>query len=151
MSFVNTLGKNPVAPARERGLKYDVSAKNSIFRLVAPARERGLKFGLIMLVYTIPNVAPARERGLKLLLIIISYLMLLVAPARERGLKLKYSIHQRRFVDGRSREGAWIEIFRDRYYISAGVGRSREGAWIEIACGEYGDNTYRSLPRGSVD
>ena len=55
-----------------------------------------------------------------------------VAPVRERGLK---SIHFKNAVvesTGRSREGAWIEIYMavDKYDTS--TCRSREGAWIEI-------------------
>ena len=33
---------------------------------------------------------------------------------------------------GRSREGAWIEIFVTIYAMFVALGRSREGAWIEI-------------------
>ena len=33
---------------------------------------------------------------------------------------------------GRSREGAWIEIFLRSQILPVGDGRSREGAWIEI-------------------
>ena len=34
--------------------------------------------------------------------------------------------------DGRSREGAWIEIMQSAHMIRTCLGRSREGAWIEI-------------------
>ena len=37
----------PVAPARERGLKWKISALTAGYNLVAPARERGLKFVLL--------------------------------------------------------------------------------------------------------
>ena len=36
--------------------------------------------------------------------------VLLVAPARERGLKLEKLLEERYPAEGRSREGAWIEI-----------------------------------------
>ena len=59
-----------------------------------------------------------------------------VAPVRERGLKLLYASVPRR-SSGRSRKGAWIEIFA---YMCAHISnkrRSRKGAWIEIVatCG----------------
>ena len=34
--------------------------------------------------------------------------------------------------DGRSREGAWIEMLIARTLSAIGESRSREGAWIEI-------------------
>ena len=39
-----TLTTTPVAPARERGLKYEDVAGISVDYQVAPARERGLKY-----------------------------------------------------------------------------------------------------------
>ena len=103
-----------------------------------------------------------------------SELLLLVAPARERG--LKSAAVRRRWLAayGRSREGAWIEIYihfctnkkstvapaRERglkfpiafYFFSSVIRRSREGAWIEILSlhVDYQDR-QESLPRGSVD
>ena len=37
-------------------------------------------------------------------------------------------------ADGRSREGAWIEINLQYVTAKKATGRSREGAWIEIFC-----------------
>ena len=34
---------------------------------------------------------------------------------------------------GRSRKGAWIEIFASAVHVTTVYGRSRKGAWIEIA------------------
>ena len=58
-------GRDPVAPARERGLK-SVSARTGTDNTVAPARERGLKLHSDVTNNFILYVAPARERGLKL-------------------------------------------------------------------------------------
>ena len=54
-----------VAPARERGLKYTLTAPDLQNLKVAPARERGLKYLLPILLRMVHTVAPARERGLK--------------------------------------------------------------------------------------
>ena len=54
-----------VAPARERGLKYDLECPEVMSEIVAPARERGLKCNIYGERYEKPGVAPARERGLK--------------------------------------------------------------------------------------
>ena len=77
----------PVAPARERGLKCCIPASYNDAPYVAPARERGLKFR--------QTSAPALYQP--------------VAPARERGLKCtgKYN---REGSASRSRKGAWIEM-----------------------------------------
>ena len=77
--------------------------------------------------------------------------MSMVAPARERGLKL-HKCQEGRRTSGRSREGAWIEIWENRWLLFSAAGRSREGAWIEIApvhC--WSIMMVASLPRGSVD
>ena len=96
---------------------------------VAPARERGLKFVFKAPCEELTRVAPARERGLKFLLISWLLTLIMVAPARERGLKFVSTVIP--FIqDGRSREGAWIEIHSER------------------ACNT---NNSLSLPRGSVD
>ena len=55
-----------------------------------------------------------------------------VAPARERGLKCKIDESNRDSTFGRSREGAWIEMFVISLICSAVKCRSREGAWIEM-------------------
>ncbi len=83
---------------------------------------------------------------------------LIVAPARERGLKWVQAAAAVVLLDGRSREGAWIEILiffdlppagtvapaRERGLKSAlllrigpATRRSREGAWIEISKRRY--------------
>ena len=54
-----------------------------------------------------------------------------VAPARERGLKSRLAGYDD-LLEGRSREGAWIEIYQSRPSSGLRSGRSREGAWIEI-------------------
>ena len=54
-------------------------------------------------------VAPARERGLKLYLALSIRMINRVAPARERGLKFR-TRNGVSMYNGRSREGAWIEI-----------------------------------------
>ena len=56
------------------------------------------------------KVAPARERGLKYASSKKSWAYHIVAPARERGLKSAAWLEYTYDVDGRSREGAWIEI-----------------------------------------
>ena len=77
---------------------------------VAPARERGLKFRLVSIRNIIKTVAPARERGLKFCIGLNCLYIALVAPARERGLKSSLSSLTRTYPKSRSREGAWIEI-----------------------------------------
>ena len=72
-----------------------------------------------------------RERGLKLPPVHSQHSKHLVAPVRERGLKLLRDYHTAS-VQGRSREGAWIEIRTVASIMSLVKGRSREGAWIEI-------------------
>ena len=53
---------------------------------------------------------------------------------------------------GRSREGAWIEIPLAQAQKMSGLGRSREGAWIEILGFVLSFLVVLvSLPRGSVD
>ena len=54
-------------------------------------------------------VAPVRERGLKFAVHAIIIDVIAVAPVRERGLKSAVAINITD-KDGRSREGAWIEI-----------------------------------------
>ena len=58
--------------------------------------------------------------------------LLAVAPVRERG--LKYTDADIRYLghNGRSREGAWIEIIDVILMVTLYLRRSREGAWIEI-------------------
>ena len=74
-----------------------------------------------------------------------------VAPARERGLKSYVAECINRHYKRRSREGAWIEIFRPaRYQPELQVAPARErglkfkqstkNIWIKL-----------SLPRGSED
>ena len=99
----------------------------------------------------------------------------MVAPARERGLKSAGALKFFPWLQGRSREGAWIEILTrlyDHKYSKVVAparerglklllcrtillicrGRSREGAWIEIKLMLQGFKLVkRSLPRGSVD
>ena len=117
-------------------------------------------------------VAPARERGLKFLGIQSFAIDNSVAPARERGLKYLHNCFITLTYNGRSREGAWIEIdlrrwrnfgrmvapARERGLKLLGKRRihklrrrSREGAWIEIRNKDYKDLGLSSLPRGSVD
>ena len=55
-------------------------------------------------------VAPARERGLKYNKFRTELFSQTVAPARERGLKFHKQKTSLLKVQGRSREGAWIEI-----------------------------------------
>ena len=55
-------------------------------------------------------VAPVRERGLKCIAIKRLMLRQIVAPVRERGLKYICNNMFRTQAEGRSREGAWIEI-----------------------------------------
>ena len=55
-----------------------------------------------------------------------------VAPVRERGLK-SLSIGDKALTElGRSRKGAWIEMFAPALSSIVAHGRSRKGAWIEI-------------------
>ena len=76
-----------VAPARERGLKYDVT-RNISARIKSRSREGAwIEIKLLGMRCITQTVAPARERGLKL-----------IAIAGRQGLPR------------RSREGAWIEI-----------------------------------------
>ena len=77
-----------VAPARERGLKFDDRLRGKLDNPVAPARERGLKSAPLLPRVLGRFVAPARERGLK---------FIAVRPLFAR-------------IERRSREGAWIEI-----------------------------------------
>ena len=73
-----------------------------------------------------------------------------VAPARERGLKLDFfNLHA--CTEGRSREGAWIEMTAGTTTGAMISGRSREGAWIEIRICLGIGIVVMSLPRGSVD
>ncbi len=55
-----------------------------------------------------------------------------VAPVRERGLKFWPPSLTVKRATGRSREGAWIEIFLVEATALTKRSRSREGAWIEI-------------------
>ena len=77
----------PVAPARERGLKYQ------LLLVGKERRSRSRKGAWIEIVYT------HDIHGDKI-----------VAPARERGLKSS-SMQLWRLLTCRSRKGAWIEIF----------------------------------------
>ena len=76
-------------------------------------------------------VAPARERGLKYNVAFHRSSHVPVAPARERGLKWRAE-RWRTAPQGRSREGAWIEIQGIIKGLNEDARRSREGAWIEI-------------------
>ena len=96
------------------------------------------------------KVAPARERGLKLLLAALLRLPIVVAPARERGLKCR-SFFQQYQLDGRSREGAWIEInSAARHAATVAVAPARERG-LKYVDFYYYPSIYPSLPRGSVD
>ena len=120
---------DPVAPARERGLKLLWPAIGLPNRTVAPARERGLKFGGGPSQGSADPVAPARERGLKLLWPAIGLPNRTVAPARERGLKFQLLYCHARPLMRRSREGAWIEIaFSETgisFYVEVAPARER--------------------------
>ena len=59
-----TLRDIQVAPARERGLKFEGQLFSKGYK-VAPARERGLKCVCADRSKKLRQVAPARERGLK--------------------------------------------------------------------------------------
>ena len=76
-----------VAPARERGLKYDYGG--SVSDLTSSRSREGawieITSGEVTLTAT--QVAPARERGLKSAPLQETEVMGKVAPARERGLK----------------------------------------------------------------
>ena len=54
-----------------------------------------------------------------------------VAPVRERGLKSSRLVYDK-WVNCRSRKGAWIEIVLRRWRSYGRMGRSRKGAWIEM-------------------
>ena len=54
-------------------------------------------------------------------------------------------------ANGRSREGAWIEMVMFDEYMQATYCRSREGAWIEMSAFGLEPMPLTSLPRGSVD
>ena len=56
------------------------------------------------------SVAPVRERGLKSTQALREIQNELVAPVRERGLKFGYNNQSKAIQQGRSREGAWIEM-----------------------------------------
>ena len=80
----------PVAPVRERGLKFGVVRTPAIFMIVAPVRERGLKY-----VNTITRTAEIFRRS------------------REGAwIEMNDVRCQRLHNSSRSREGAWIEIMR---------------------------------------
>ena len=76
----------PVAPARERGLKYFYRISRQ--KYAGRSREGAWIeiFAALTQPYASP-VAPARERGLKYVVKILQQERLIVAPARERGLK----------------------------------------------------------------
>ena len=119
-----------VAPARERGLKYDNRQNQQVHTYVAPARERGLKCPMPM--YGIPGmmVAPARERGLKLMMVCLGILLAV----------------------RRSRKGAWIEMaLTAGYNLFRSVAPARERG-LKFQHGRTKEViTSRSLPQGSVD
>ena len=79
-----------VAPARERGLKYQRD-------VVMPAQAGRSREGAWIemerqsVLQIMGVVAPARERGLKLCIILLVNMNIMVAPARERGLKYSYA------------------------------------------------------------
>ena len=76
---------------------------------VAPARERGLKYYHICRYETCPRVAPAREHGLKS--ICPHVLLIYLRRSREGAWIEMPGDVLRLFLRGcRSREGAWIEI-----------------------------------------
>ena len=81
------MGRMIVAPARERGLKFDSQ------RAVFSANPRSREGAWI-------EIAALKRWAIKNLL----------APARERGLKLFLQAVTNHLTCSRSREGAWIEI-----------------------------------------
>ena len=66
---------------------------------------------------TIGRVAPVRERGLKSCVGHNNQQIARVAPVRERGLKYTCLPGTILSFDGRSREGAWIEIEHHEYRL----------------------------------
>ena len=75
----------------------------------------------------------------------------MVAPARERGLKCSFTGEGMAEVDGRSREGAWIEILsasESRRPFKVAPARERGLKLNIIVIAQISD---WSLPRGSVD
>ena len=82
-------GLVPVAPARERGLKWQFVPRRTL-RQACRSRE-GAWIEIRQKHYTI-NLKTS------------------VAPARERGLKYRKQTHFHGALRCRSREGAWIEM-----------------------------------------
>ena len=81
---------------------------------------------------------------------ILTAMVVTVAPARERGLK-SADVRERRNEVGRSREGAWIEMFSIAVAsssISVAPARERglKSSWVATDT-----HISKSLPRGSVD
>ena len=116
-----------VAPARERGLKFDAYKEEGRPELVAPARERGLKSK-----EDVTKVEEALSRSRKgawieIVFRINIFFCLIVAPARERGLKFQYNEYHREH-QCRSCKGAWIEIPSLMMIVSLPLCRSRKGA-----------------------
>ena len=74
-----------------------------------------------------------------------------VAPARERGLKFLADKHNKKVCSGRSREGAWIEM-----YCSSDCPDTRPVAPARERGLKFSEPRTEkrltwSLPRGSVD
>ena len=106
-----------VAPARERGLKYDCCLLSIKAELVAPVRERGLKSAFVQFC-SVYGTGRSREGAwIEMRPIIASYAFALVALARECGLKLHESCKGGCNFVIRSRKGAWIEMLSLMYGI----------------------------------
>ena len=102
-------------------------------KVVAPARERGLKFDA-RAAQQWDNAGRSREGAWIEITIIRSAVAAAISRSREGAW---IEIGGVEFIatedKGRSREGAWIEIAPSTSDNGVGAGRSREGAWIEIS------------------
>ena len=90
-------------------MKSEDLEKLTVQETVAPARERGLKFQKAREDAYAAEVAPARERGLKFY---SQYLIALTLGRSREGAWIEIGLIGRsdsRYLS-RSREGAWIEI-----------------------------------------
>ena len=76
-----------VAPARERGLKFQLHLSLHLLLLVAPARERGLKLFAVGISEDTTARRSREGAWIEIVLLNLPSKASLVAPARERGLK----------------------------------------------------------------
>ena len=109
----DTFTLNPVECRSRKGAWIEIDAAAAAWRKPFSRSRKGawIEIPVLCLGHKKDLVAPVRERGLKSAWPNKGRHNKRVAPVRERGLKSDYETACNLVANGRSRKGAWIEIY----------------------------------------